>query len=512
MRLSLDELSGMVFDVAVVGAGINGADTARCLSAAGYSVLLVDKSDFAAGASGRSSRLLHCGLRYLAPGKSIWEFVRRPQRFMTACRMAREAMRSRAEFVRDTPDRARSMTFCFPVYRGGPYSGWQVDTAFRILKSMGGRDVPLNYRRVAGDEVARMPLLQHLRDKQALQSVAMFDEYQFDWPERVTVDAVLEAERLGATVRNYTEVTHAAQQGDLWQLELSDTLDTAIRPVRVTARSVLNMGGIWIDRINARVEAGRIGRRITGTKGVHIVVRLPPECSRIGIATLNRLNEGLYCIPWRGMHYFGPTETLYEGDPDDIHPTEEDFEFLLAEANHLLPTLGLRRSDILYGWAGVRPLTYDPAQPMGARSRELHDFGHEGAPNMFAMTAGPVMSHRSAGQLVLAALGEKLAPSRLNREPEFASGAVPRENGARSREEKLAVLQRAVENEYAETIDDLLVRRSGLIWNDNPLGEDVDLAGEVLAKARSWSADRERQEVAAARSLIAHRLHMNPPG
>jgi glycerol-3-phosphate dehydrogenase len=323
---------------------------------------------------------------------------------------------------------------------------------------------------------------------------------------------VLEAERLGATVRNYTEVTHAAQQGDLWQLELSDTLDTAIRPVRVTARSVLNMGGIWIDRINARVEAGRIGRRITGTKGVHIVVRLPPECSRIGIATLNRLNEGLYCIPWRGMHYFGPTETLYEGDPDDIHPTEEDFEFLLAEANHLLPTLNIKRSDILYGWAGVRPLTYDPAQPMGARSRELHDFGHEGAPNMFAMTAGPVMSHRSAGQLVLAALGEKLAPSRLNKESEFASGAVPRENGARSREEKLAVLQRAVENEYAETIDDLLVRRSGLIWNDNPLGEDVDLAGEVLAKARSWSADRERQEVAAARSLIAHRLHMNQPG
>ncbi|MCA0025724.1 FAD-dependent oxidoreductase [Mesorhizobium sp. B263B1A] len=511
MRLSLDELSGSVFDVAIVGAGINGAETARCLSAAGYSVLLVDKSDFAAGASGRSSRLLHCGLRYLAPGKSVWEFVRQPQRFLTACRMARAAMQSRAQFVRDTPDRIRSMRFCFPVYRGGPYSGWQIDAAFRILKSLGGREVPLNYRRLSGAEVGQMPLLQHLRDKQALQSVAMFDEYQFDWPERVVVDAVLEAQRLGASVRNYTEVTHAAQQGDLWQLELGDTLDAAARPVHVVARSVFNMGGIWIDRINARVEAGRIGRRITGTKGVHIVVRLPPECSRFGIATLNRLNEGLYCIPWRGLHYFGPTETLYDGDPDDIHPTEEDFEFLLGEANHLLPTLDIRRSDILYGWAGVRPLTYDPAQPMGARSRQLHDFGPEGAPNLFAMTAGPIMSHRSAGQLALTALGKGLAPSRPSQQPDFASRSVPRETGNSSREDKLSIMQRGVESEHAETIDDLLVRRSGLVWNDDPLGEDVDLAAEVLAKARSWSAQRKRQEAASAREAIAHRLHIDPP-
>lgn len=511
MRSSLNELSGSVFDVAIVGGGINGADTARCLSAAGYSVLLVDKGDFAAGASGRSSRLLHCGLRYLAPGKSIWEFVRKPQRFLTACRMAQAAMQSRAQFVKDTPERIRPMKFCFPVYRGGPYSGWQIDTAFRILKSLGGREVPLNYRRVSGAQVMQMPLLQHLRDQESLQSVAMFDEYQFDWPERVTVDAVLEAERLGAVVRNYTEVTHAAQQGDLWQLQLSDRLEHPAQPVHVVARSVFNMGGIWIDRINERIEGGRVGRRITGTKGVHVVVRLPPECSQFGIATLNRLNEGFYCIPWRGLHYFGPTETLYEGDPDDIHPTEEDFEFLLGEANHLLPTLNIKRSDILYGWAGVRPLTYDPAQPMGARSRQLHDLGHEGAPNMFAMTAGPIMSHRSAGEIALRALSKDLAPSRSRQQPDFASRNVSRENGARSKEEKLTIMRRAVETEHAETIDDLLFRRSGLVWNSDPLGEDVDLAAEVLGETYMWSADKKRQEAAAARKAIAHRLHIVSP-
>ncbi|MHA6645625.1 FAD-dependent oxidoreductase [Mesorhizobium sp. A623] len=508
MRAPLDSLNDHLFDVAIVGGGVNGADTAQRLAAAGYSVLLVEKTDFAAGASGRSSRLLHCGLRYLAPGKSIWEFVRHPGRFATACSMAKAAMRSRTEFVRDTPERVRPMKFCFPIYKGGPYAAWQLDVAFGILKSLGDSKVPLNYRRISAPEVENTPLLNHLRDRQALSSVAMFDEFQFDWPERVTVDAVLDAERMGATIRNYTEIQSATRQGDLWQLRLADTLDTTASPVSVTARSVFNMGGFWIDRINASVTGTKIKRRITGTKGVHIVVKLPPECANYGIATLNRLNEGLYCVPWRGMHYFGPTETLYEGDPDDVHPTEDEFQFLLGEANYLLPSLRLKRSDILYGWAGVRPLTYDPTQPMGARSRELHDLTNEGAPNMFAMTAGPVMSHRSAGLIALRALKGRVAPSRPAERPGFASTSMPREGGKLSNEELLAIMKRAVAEEHAETIDDLMFRRTGLAWNENPLGDDVELAAKVLADAHEWPQSRQIAETADFRDRITRRLHI----
>lgn len=508
MRPSLNTLDGSHFDVAVVGGGVNGADTAQRLSAAGYSVLLVEKTDFAAGASGRSSRLLHCGLRYLAPGKSIWEFVRHPDRFVTACGMAKAAMKSRADFVHDTPERARPMKFCFPIYKRGPYAAWQIDVAFSILKSLGGRDVPLNYRRVSPSEVNHTPLLNQLRDKEALSSVAMFDEFQFDWPERITVDAVLDAERMGAAVRNYTEVKSATRQGDLWQLVLSDTLDGIASASSVTARAVFNMGGFWIDRINANVSGAKIKRRITGTKGVHIVVKLPPECANYGIATLNRLNEGFYCVPWRGMHYFGPTETLYDGDPDDIHPTEDEFEFLLGEANYLLPSLRLKRSDILYGWAGVRPLTYDPAQPMGARSRELHDFTDEGAANMFAMTAGPIMTHRSAGLIALRALKGRVAPSRPTVQPHFGSISVPRESDKRSAEEYLAIMKHAIEEEHAETIDDLMFRRTGLAWNEHPLGEDVELAARVLAEAHQWSETQQAEETADFRNRAGRRLHI----
>ena len=126
MRPPLRTIDGEKYDVVIIGAGVNGASAAQHLSAAGYSVLLIDKGDFASGSSGRSSRLLHCGLRYLAPGASMWDFARHPGMLATALRMAKQAMESRAQLVTTAPERVRPMKFHFPIYRDGPYANWQV--------------------------------------------------------------------------------------------------------------------------------------------------------------------------------------------------------------------------------------------------------------------------------------------------------------------------------------------------------------------------------------------------
>jgi glycerol-3-phosphate dehydrogenase len=122
--------------------------------------------------------------------------------------------------------------------------------------------------------------------------------------------------------------------------------------------------------------------------------------------------EPFYCVPWRDMHYFGPTETLYEGDIDDIRPLEEEISGLIDEANWLLPSLRLARDDVLFAWAGVRPLTYDPELPKGKRSREVHDLAPDGIPGIFAVTAGPIMTHRSAGAELTGIVTSRLRPSR----------------------------------------------------------------------------------------------------
>ncbi|MFI4987459.1 MAG: FAD-dependent oxidoreductase [Alphaproteobacteria bacterium] len=509
MRPPLSELEGRTFDVAIIGAGVNGASAAQHLRAAGYRVLLVDKGDFASGTSSRSSRLLHCGLRYLAPGASMWEFLRHPSRLATALRMARQAMASRCQFVAATPERARAMTFAFPIYRGGTYAPWQVDLAFKILAGLGPKQLPLDYRRLTPQAASATPLVKWLREPERLASVVLFREYQFEWPERIALDAVLDAERMGAVVRNYTAARRLERMAEGgWRLRLEDALAPG-DAAGVSATLVLNMAGIWIDQVNgAAAPAARAKRKILGTKGIHIMIRLPPECQDFGIATLNRENEGLYCVPWRGMHYFGPTETVYEGNLDDIRPLEEEIAFLIDEANHLLPALALKRSDVLFAWAGVRPLTYDEALPKGKRSRELHDLAADGMPGVLAMTAGPVMTHRSAGVETTAAVRRRLPPSGPPQALSYAARLFPdNQNSPPLLDDwtavKLADLCSAAEHEHVTSLADLLFRRTGAGWTASMAVEAAGRAAEAVAGTLGWDTARVAAETASYRDYVA---------
>lgn len=504
-RPPIHELDGAVFDVAVIGAGVNGCSAAQHLAAAGYDVLLVDKADIAAGASGRSSRLLHCGLRYLAPGRSLWEFLRYPERFVTACRMARQAMISRSQFVKQTPERVRSFNFYYPVYATSPYKPWQVDMAFRLLALLGPKDVPLDYRRLSVDEVRRTPLAKWLREPDALRAVAAFREYQFEWPERIAVDTAMDAARLGAVVRTYTAASRIERAADeFWRIRLRDTLG-GDGEATVSARLVVNTAGAWIDQVNRSAKPDA-PRRITGTKGVHIMVRLPAECQGHGIATVHRENQPFYCVPWRGLHYFGPTETLFEGDPDSVRPTEAEIAWLLAEANHLLPHLGLTQDDVIFAWAGVRPLTYDPDQPMGSRSRELHDLDAAGLPGILALTAGPIMTHRSAGPMVAEAVQGRLRPSRTPQSPSYAAPLSDPDTDARPINDAAGIttseLRAAASAEQPGDLYDLFFRRIGIGWTAS-MGDDVaEDAARAIADIMQWDEREMRRQVARFRERL----------
>ena len=123
---------------------------------------------------------------------------------------------------------------------------------------------------------------------------------------------------------------------------------------------------------------------------------------------LKRDNEPLFCAPFGQLHYMGPSEVNFSGDPDDIAPTDADIALMVEEANLVLPGLGLKRADVLFAWAGVRPLTYGgAAYPKGNRLRVLHDLDADGMRNALALTAGPIMTHRSAGEEIVAAVRSK---------------------------------------------------------------------------------------------------------
>ena len=497
MRSPLTHLGEQLFDVTIIGGGINGASAAQHAAAEGYSVLLIDKGDFGSGATGRSSRLLHCGLRYFETSGPLLSFLYHPLRSATALRMARQAMQARRELVKTAPERTRAMTFLVPIFEDDHHAPWHMDLAFKVLASLAPRDVPLNYERLSPSQAVKNPLISRMAKRDRLQAVAAFTEYQIDWPERLCMDAILDAERMGAVARNYTQAELSARRDELWTIRLTDQLNPH-ETVEVRSKTILNMAGIWIDQVLQTSEAP--APKLTfGTKGAHLVVQLPPECRDFGLVTKNSLGEPFYCIPWGETHYIGPTETPFEGDRDSVFADKHDVEFLLQETAGILPGLQIGREQILSTWAGVRPLTYDSALPKGKRSRELHDLSANGLDGILAMTGGPVMSHRSAGREISAQLKSLLQPSSPARQVsyrpyEFRDNTNSPPLLADEPAIRIAHIRDCVREQHARTLTDVLYRRTGLGWKRSFRDPEIALAAEAMASELNWtSAERDAE-------------------
>jgi len=501
------------FDVAVIGGGINGASSAQHLAAAGYSVLLVEKDDFGSGSSSRSTRYLHCGLRYFETPNPVMDFLLSPNKLRVALRMARNSMEIRGELVKDSRERLRKITMCFPVLRNGPYKPWQFDLAFKILGRFGPKDVPLNYQRISPSDAARrVPFVDAMRDRASLHSVVLFTEYMYDWPERFCVDAALDAERMGATIRNHTfaRLGERTENGD-WQISLTGANGAQDS---VTAGVVLNAAGIWIDDVNATAKP-KARKLIYGTKGAHVVVKLPDAFADVGLATVNSIGEPHYVLPSQGgLHHIGPTETPYEGDLDDIHTDAEDRAFLINETNAALPGLNVTDDKVVYTWAGVRPLGYDPDYPKGKRSMEFHDLTADGMPGVIATTAGPIMTHRICAREAVDHVRKLRSPSGSPQAIDYAPQKFPENTNAPPLVEgdpsvRLSDLSFAAASEHAKTLADVLINRTGVAYHHQLTDDHIAKAAAAVAAELGWDGDEQKKQATAFRDQLTRQFTSN---
>jgi glycerol-3-phosphate dehydrogenase len=419
LRMPVSSLDGRTYDVAIVGAGINGCTAAQHLAAEGYSVVLLDKGDFGGGATSRSGRTLHCGLQILAPKKSVSEFLARPVELFTRLRLARRTAEDHAELCEIMAERLRPTDIAVPIYRRAGYSGWHVDVGARLIRHFNKGRSAIGYRRWKVPSQSPHPFVKALRSQENLASVIAFVDQRVEWPERTAIDAALNAEDIGAVVRNFARVvSFERSSGGLWHIGIKDCLAPRER-ANLSACVVLNLAGAWVDGIIRLAPAQEdITRKVIAVKGVYLLVRLPSEYRGAGVAGINRVGEPICCLPCDDLHYIGPTETLFEGELEDVRPDEDDIRFLIEEFNHLVPALPVTRRDVVMAWAGVRAITRAQNYPKGKRLafNVLHDLGREGLPNMFALSWGIIVHHRSTARDIVAAVSERIVPS-LEKQP-----------------------------------------------------------------------------------------------
>lgn len=506
-RAELTALEGRCFDVAVIGAGAVGCSVAQHLCARGYEVLLIDRGDVAGGTSGRSSRLLYCGLAYLSPDYPLWKFLLHPRDLLQRLRLARQAMRCRAELVQTMPERLRRLQFIFPITRNSGYPAWKVALGFRVLSLLGSRCVPLGYRRLSADDARARYVGAARLEAGGLAGVATFDEYQYAWAERIVMDTALDARRMGCILRSYTAVTDLHRAGEGWDITLAERAPEACGMARVRARHVINAAGPWADQLTRRA-GNRARPRLTGMKGVNLIVKLPGDWKGLGLETISSLGQPFYMMPWGDHHFLGPTETVFEGDPDDVRVDVQDVAHILGEANRILPGLALGEDDIVYRWAGVRPHT--AAQGANAGELAIHDMAGDGLPGMLTVTGCPIMTHRHAGRSVAAMIAHRLPPSGSPRTLSYAATLMPEairtDSGLSAAE-----IRHAAAHEEVVTLADLVLRRLSAGWRPDMGLADLDRICAEAAPVLGWDERRQAAEKATYRAHVAENFQPRTP-
>ncbi len=528
------ELADGDFDVVIVGGGMAGAGAARDLALRGVSVALVDKGDFAAATTTASSKLIHGGLRYL----ELFDFG-----------LVRESLTERERLHRLAPHLVRPLPFLVPIYR---------DSSRGLIKVRLG--LTLYDWLTPGRDRERYRVLRAV-DALALEPAIRSDDlrgagYYFDdllvFPERLCLENLLSACRHGARAFNYVEVEEVTRdrRGGVAGVTARDLLTGKV--ATLGARVVVNATGPWVDELRARAGVTDRGRHILRrTKGIHCLL---PRMTDRAIYHSTSDDRMIFVIPWREFSLVGTTDTDFDGDLDRLWATRDEVDYLLGEVRKALPDPRVRASEVAYTYAGVRPLSYEE----GTRESEVsraHKIVAEADGRFLSITGTKLTCFRSLaeelGDAIVRTLGRR-APGRtaeltldgadeeagrvearawMDVSGELAASGLGRDTletlvatygrgyprvvdlagkvaggGERlcpSNPEIVAQLHQAVQEELTVSLQDFLLRRTG-IGTSRCQGLDcAQPIAERMARLLAWSPRRLSAELEAYHAYVA---------
>ena len=308
----LGRIDGASVDVAIVGAGINGAVTAAALAAAGVSTALLDRGDFGGFTSQESSNLVWGGFKYL----QSYEF-----------RLVRALCQSRNRLIDAYPTQVRPVEFLATFDDESPYPAWLAGLGATAYWAIGNFATarPRLLRRAAIEALEPV-----IRTDRVRAGLIYSDAYLPDNDARFAFGFVRRAMDRGVLAANYTELSQATFDGSRWTLTLTDSIDHTTRTLQ--ARVIVNATGPWIDQLNSTLGVST-EHRIAHSKGIHLVVPRIGSGDRI-FAFFDEQERLYYVIPMGERSVIGTTDTRV--DEPVTRLTDEDRDFVLRQVNSRL--------------------------------------------------------------------------------------------------------------------------------------------------------------------------------
>jgi glycerol-3-phosphate dehydrogenase len=390
------------FDVVVIGGGITGAGVALDAASRGYSVALVERSDYASGTSSRSSKLVHGGLRYL-------------QNFDLG--LVREALLERQLMVRLAPHLVRPLQLVVPAFEGARpdlmtgigLNMYDVMAApsLRSRRSSrrggdGGADdwSPARHRLISGAEVTE--LLPALAARNPTGGYLFYDCQTDD--ARLVLTVLGEAERFGAVCANRVEVTDLGGASPGAGVTVCDRESGETFSIR--AANVINATGVWADRIRPEeLYSEAEVPHIVPSRGTHITLRQEDLPLNAGAIVPAGGGRSIFALPWMGRSLIGTTDNNYDGDIGHVRPAAQDIDYLLDAVNAFFGT-ALTSGQLAGAYAGVRPLisTGDNRKSVDiSRKAELY----ETSSGLITITGGKLTTWRRMAKLAVDRLVER---------------------------------------------------------------------------------------------------------
>ena len=460
------------FDILVVGGGVTGAGAALDAATRGLSVALVEATDFAAGASSKSSKLIHGGLRYL----EMLDFA-----------LVREALAERGLLLTQlAPHLVKPVPFLWPL----THRGWErpyVGTGLLLYDTMGGRRAVPRARHLS--KTGALTLAPALRPDALVGGVQFYDAQEDD-ARMVAVLARTAAAHGGALATNMRMDELVTASGRVTGIRASDLLTGT--GLEIGARHVVLATGAWTGR-----RAGPDGDLVVRpSKGVHIVV--PRDRIAMDTGLLTRTEKSvLFVIPWGEHWLIGDTDTEWPFDPSRPVASRADIDYLLAKVNHMLRE-PLTVADIEGVFAGLRPLV---AAEAGADTTKLsrEHAVRSPAPGLSVIAGGKYTTYRvMARDLIDVAVrdlspgpGQAISESRTHEVPLAGADGYQdmwenRERIADSAGLPVVQVERLL-GRYGSELTDLLA----LMARSPELREPVPLAGPYLGAELVYACSHE---------------------